>query len=156
MKVPGHRPAADAEHASGVAPGEVAFGEGSPCAPGNPGIREIAACHAETDYLALAKHLGVDLTVVGPEAPMVAETSIWFPAAQDGDRRTHCANAALRRQAKSTPSGSMQKLGLPTARFATAASIKEAEDALRHFATPVVLKTDAWPRAKAWRSPESE
>jgi phosphoribosylamine--glycine ligase len=46
-------------------------------APGNPGIAQLADCHpvrAEDpeSLLALAGSLGVDLVVVGPEAPLVA------------------------------------------------------------------------------------
>src|SRR5919205_3021102 len=46
-------------------------------APGNPGIATLGACHpvraedAEA-VLELARSLGVDLVVVGPEAPLVA------------------------------------------------------------------------------------
>jgi phosphoribosylamine--glycine ligase len=47
------------------------------CAPGNPGIAQHAHCHpvrAEDaeGVLALARELGVDLVVVGPEAPLVS------------------------------------------------------------------------------------
>ncbi len=46
-------------------------------APGNPGIAQLGACHpvrAEDGeaLLALAGSLGIDLVVVGPEAPLVA------------------------------------------------------------------------------------
>ena len=46
------------------------------CAPGNPGIAEIATLHpvAATDNKAivdLAKKLAVDLVVIGPEVPLV-------------------------------------------------------------------------------------
>ena len=46
-------------------------------APGNPGIAKLGACHpirAEDgeSLLALARTLGADLVVIGPEAPLVA------------------------------------------------------------------------------------
>jgi phosphoribosylamine--glycine ligase len=46
-------------------------------APGNPGIATLGTCHAvpaaDTEaVVALARRLGVDLVVVGPEAPLVA------------------------------------------------------------------------------------
>ena len=46
-------------------------------APGNPGIAAIATCHpvAPDDgeaLLALATSLGIELVVIGPEAPLVA------------------------------------------------------------------------------------
>ena len=46
-------------------------------APGNPGIAELGACHPVRPddgegLLALARELGADLVVIGPEAPLVA------------------------------------------------------------------------------------
>jgi phosphoribosylamine--glycine ligase len=46
-------------------------------APGNPGIAQLGACHPvraeDADgLLALSRELGVDLVVIGPEAPLVA------------------------------------------------------------------------------------
>jgi phosphoribosylamine--glycine ligase len=43
-------------------------------APGNPGIAALAVCHpvGARDVVPLASELGVDLVVVGPEAPLVA------------------------------------------------------------------------------------
>src|SRR5580658_6735903 len=46
-------------------------------APGNPGIAALAQTHAVSasdpaDVVRLAKHLGADLVVIGPEAPLVA------------------------------------------------------------------------------------
>jgi phosphoribosylamine---glycine ligase len=46
-------------------------------APGNPGIAELASCHPvraddPASLVPLAVELGVDLVVVGPEAPLVA------------------------------------------------------------------------------------
>ena len=46
-------------------------------APGNPGIARLGDCHPVRpedgeSLLALARSLGVDLTVIGPEAPLVA------------------------------------------------------------------------------------
>ena len=45
-------------------------------APGNPGIAELASCHPvraddAASLVPLASELGVDLVVVGPEAPLV-------------------------------------------------------------------------------------
>jgi phosphoribosylamine--glycine ligase len=47
------------------------------CAPGNPGIAQVAHCHPvraddAEGLLGLARELDVDLVVVGPEAPLVA------------------------------------------------------------------------------------
>ena len=39
--------------------------------PGNPGIAQVANCIPVQDYVAIAEQLCPDLTVVGPEAPLV-------------------------------------------------------------------------------------
>src|SRR5215831_12858363 len=41
------------------------------CAPGNPGMARVGACVAGTP-LEVADATGADLTVVGPEVPLVA------------------------------------------------------------------------------------
>src|SRR5687768_11906749 len=46
------------------------------CAQGNAGIAEIATCHAaklndSAGLASIAESLGADLTVIGPEAPLV-------------------------------------------------------------------------------------
>src|SRR5271168_1670926 len=51
-------------------------------APGNPGLAQIATLHSGTDYVQLAKSVGADLTVVGPEAPLVAGIVDKFRAAE--------------------------------------------------------------------------
>ena len=110
-------------------------------APGNPGIAEIATCHAETDFLALAQALAVDLTVVGPEAPLVAGIVDRFRQHNMPIVGPDARNAALE-GSKIHAKRFMQKLGVPTARFHTAGTATEATDALRDFRYPVVLKTD--------------
>src|SRR5579885_3604907 len=43
--------------------------------PGNPGMARLARCLPGTDYLAAAREVAADLTVVGPEAPWSA---VWW------------------------------------------------------------------------------
>src|SRR3569833_392499 len=88
-------------------------------APGNPGTESVAASHVGTDYVQLVENLAVGLPVVGPTA----------------------ANAALE-GSKVHSKRFMEKIGVPTARFATVSNEIEARDALRNFRLPVVLKTD--------------
>ena len=110
-------------------------------APGNPGIAEIAICHAETDYLALAEALQIDLTVVGPEGPLVAGIVDQFRQRGMPIVGPDARNAELE-GSKIHAKRFMQKLGVPTARFHTAGTAAEATEALRSFRCPVVLKTD--------------
>src|SRR5690348_10095081 len=64
-------------------------------APGNPGIAEIATCDATSDYVKLARDISADLTVVGPEAPLVAGIVDQFQAAGLAIVGPTAANAAL-------------------------------------------------------------
>ena len=110
-------------------------------APGNPGTASIAVSHVSSDYVQLVEKLGVDLTVVGPEAPLVAGVVDQFRAQSRNIVGPTAANAALE-GSKVHSKRFMEKIGVPTARFATVANETEARDALRKFRLPVVLKTD--------------
>jgi phosphoribosylamine--glycine ligase len=110
-------------------------------APGNPGIAQVAKCLATTDYLAAAESIDADLTVVGPEAPLAAGIVDQFRAKS----RTivgPTATAARLESSKAFAKELMMRAGIPTARFATAASLEEAHDALLEFDLPVVIKAD--------------
>src|SRR5580658_8928214 len=50
-------------------------------APGNPGIAQVAKVTPGTDYAGIAAALEPNLTVVGPEAPLVAGVVDQFRAA---------------------------------------------------------------------------
>ncbi len=109
--------------------------------PGNPGISQVAECLSTGDYLDLAERIRPDLTVVGPEAPLVAGIVDRFRARGLAIVGPTAANAALE-GSKVHSKRFMQKLGVPTARFEIAESPQAALDALRAFRYPVVLKTD--------------
>ena len=114
-------------------------------APGNPGSALVATCHtgAQTvkDYVTLAEHLGVDLTVVGPEAPLVAGVVDLFRKHGRPIVGPTMGNAALE-GSKVHAKNFMNELGVPTARYQTIANAAAARDAFRHFTYPLVLKTD--------------
>ena len=129
------------EHALAWRLGKSASVKEVHAAPGNPGIAGIGTCHPDTDYLSLAERLGVDLTVVGPEAPLVAGVVDRFRQRDMPIVGPTAANAALE-GSKIHAKRFMQKLGVPTARFFTASSATEARDALRNFRYPLVVKTD--------------
>ena len=67
--------------------------------PGNPGIAQVGACVSGGDFLGVADAVNADLTVVGPEAPLVAGIvdqfrargrAIFGPDAKNEIRRASC------------------------------------------------------------------
>jgi phosphoribosylamine--glycine ligase len=115
-------------------------------APGNPGCEAEAtlACPSSNTpqgYLDLARSLNVDLTVVGPEAPLVDGVVDVF---QEAGQRIFgpTRNAAQLEGSKIFSKEFMTRHGIPTARFLTALSLDEALRALPEFTYPVVLKAD--------------
>ena len=115
-------------------------------APGNPGIAAIAQTHPDTapvpdQIVALARTLGSDLVVIGPEAPLVA-------GAADALRENGVAcfgpdaAAALIEGSKSFAKQVMAEAGLPTAASRTCVCGTEADRALAEFGPPYVVKAD--------------
>ena len=101
----------------------------------------LGTCHGTTDYVELVEILGIDLTVVGPEAPLVAGIVDKFRSRGLAIVGPTAENAALE-GSKVHSKQFMQRIGIPTARFAAVNTETEARDALRQFQLPVVLKTD--------------
>ena len=116
-------------------------------APGNPGIAAVAALH-DVDPMSgsavadLAVALGVDLVVVGPEAPLVAGVA-------DAVRARGIAvfgpsgDAARLEGSKAFAKGVMEAAGVPTAGARVCASADEVAAALDDFGPPHVVKDDA-------------
>lgn len=116
-------------------------------APGNPGMAGVATLH-EVDPMdsaavaALASEVGVDLVVVGPEAPLVAGVA-------DAVRATGIAvygpsqAAAQLEGSKVFSKEVMAAAGVPTARAHTCTTAAEVEAALDDFGAPYVVKDDA-------------
>ncbi|MEU6524907.1 phosphoribosylamine--glycine ligase [Streptomyces sp. NPDC046924] len=116
------------------------------CAPGNAGIAEVAELH-QVDALdgaavsALAARLGVDLVVVGPEAPLVAGVA-------DAVRAAGIAafgpskEAALLEGSKAFAKDVMAEAGVPTARSYVCTTPAEVAAALDAFGAPHVVKDD--------------
>ena len=115
-------------------------------APGNPGIARVAECLKPPEvtpegYLALATQLEADLTVVGPEAPLVAGVVDRFR--QAGRLIVGPAAAAARLEgSKIFAKEAMVRFGVPTAAYATVHDYPGALAALGRFNYPVVLKAD--------------
>lgn len=112
--------------------------------PGNPGIAGLARClpgRTPQDFLAIASEFDIDLTVVGPEAPLVDGVVDLFRA--NGRAIVGpTAEAAQLEGSKAFSKAFMDRVGIPTARHAIATNFEEARDALDRFDVPVVLKAD--------------
>ncbi len=124
-----------------LAPGAKLF-----AMPGNPGIARLAQCIpspglSPTSILAAANSLGVDLTVIGPEAPLVGGVVDLFRAA-GLPIVGPTAEAARLEGSKLYAKQFFEQHRIPTARFRTATSPAEALDALSGFGFPLVIKAD--------------
>jgi phosphoribosylamine--glycine ligase len=115
-------------------------------APGNPGIGAVATLHAVDPMdgaavAGLAASLGVDLVVVGPEAPLVAGVADAVRA-----RGISCfgpsAEAAQLEGSKAFAKDVMAAAGVPTARAEVCRTEDEAAAALDTFGPPYVVKDD--------------
>jgi phosphoribosylamine--glycine ligase len=107
------------------------------CAPGNPGTSQIATNIATTDYLSIP----ADLTVVGPEAPLVA--GVVDPFRAQGRPIVGPTEEAARLEASKIHSKEfMRRVGIPTARFVRVETTEEGLAALAQFEYPIVVKAD--------------
>ncbi len=128
------------------------------CAPGNPGIADIAERVAipveEISRLAdFAVDHKIDLTVVGPEVPLALGLADELTArglAVFGPSRL----AAELEGSKVFAKLFMARHGIPTARFALAHSPEEARAAQGAFGFPVVVKADGLAAGKGVFLPE--
>jgi phosphoribosylamine--glycine ligase len=117
-------------------------------APGNAGtarekrMRNIAIAATDIEgLLALARHERVDLTVVGPEAPLVAGIVDKFRASDlrcFGPRRI----AAQLEGSKAFAKAFLQRRNIPTAHFAVFTELNPALDHVRRHGAPIVIKAD--------------
>ena len=118
------------------------------CAPGNPGIAELARCFradpAKPDtLLAIAKREQIDLTVVGPELPLSRGVVDLFTAERQAIVGPTAAAAALE-SSKAFAKDFMARQGVPTARFriCDSADVARREIARGEFGYPLVIKAD--------------
>jgi phosphoribosylamine---glycine ligase len=116
------------------------------CAPGNGGISQQAECvNADLKSLdsivELANRLQPDLTVVGPELPLMLGVVDEFRRREwpiFGPTRA----AAQLESSKSFAKEFMHRHRIPTAHYAICTSPQEVKAALGHFHTPIVVKAD--------------
>lgn len=113
-------------------------------APGNPGIAELARCvpipATDVDALAsLAARERIELTVVGPEAPLAAGIVDRFRSAGLPIFGPTAAAARIE-SSKSFAKSIMRKAGVPTARASAHRDLRSAREAIRRAGAPVVVK----------------
>lgn len=116
------------------------------CAPGNPGIAEVADCLPVgagdiVELADLAGELNVDLTVVGPELPLSLGIVDEFQKRQlpiFGPTRL----ASQIESSKVFSKEFFRRHGIPTAEAEVCTTVEEAQSAVRRFGFPVVLKAD--------------
>lgn len=115
-------------------------------APGNPGTAQVAvnlpiAGATPRHFLDVARAAAADLTVVGPEAPLVEGIVDLFRAEGLRIFGPPAAAAALE-GSKLFAKRFFERHGIPTPRFQACESAAEALAALRQFEYPVVVKAD--------------
>ena len=116
------------------------------CAPGNPGIAQHAECvDIEADDIAALKEFSkknnIDLTIVGPEAPLVAGIVDEFR--NSGLNIFGPTKAAARLEgSKIFAKHIMEKYGVPTAKSKEFSDEREAILYLRGSDGPVVVKAE--------------
>lgn len=115
-------------------------------APGNPGIGELARLHqvqaeSPASVVDLAQSLGVDLVVVGPEAPLVA--GVADALAEVGIACFGPSAAAAQLEAsKAFAKEVMHSASVPTARSVTCTDLVTVAVALDELGSPYVVKYD--------------
>ncbi|MCP4724519.1 MAG: phosphoribosylamine--glycine ligase [bacterium] len=116
------------------------------CAPGNGGILELAKCFPVKGddiqgLIELAKSESVDLTVVGPEAPLVEGIVDEF---EKNDLKVFgpSAKAAMLEGSKAFANDLMKKYNIPTAEFEVFEDAASAKDHITGKGAPIVVKAD--------------
>lgn len=108
---------------------------------GNPGMAEVATLVTARNAFDAAQQVDADLTVVGPELPLIQGIVDQFRAANRlvvGPPQ----GAAKLEGSKSFTKEVLRRANVPTADFETVNHLEEALLSLHSFSLPVVLKTD--------------
>ena len=129
------------------------------CAPGNAGISNVAECIDIGDsdienLLKFAKENQIDLTIVGPEIPLVAGIVDVFQ--KEGLKifgpNKKCAQLE---GSKSFSKDFMIRHNLPTAKYKEYTNLDEAITEIDSFGYPVVIKADGLAAGKGVVIPEN-
>jgi phosphoribosylamine--glycine ligase len=116
------------------------------CAPGNPGIASVATClpisvSSVDELLIAATEIGVELTVVGPEAALAVGVVDAFQA--KGSRIVGPSQVAAQLEtSKAFAKEVMVAAGVPTADYEVFTTREEVEAFCAKKGAPLVLKAD--------------
>ncbi len=117
-------------------------------APGNAGTaNEIKVSNVTIDVLDQQRQIEfacenhIDLTIIGPEAPLVNGVVDAFEAAGLACFGPH-QQAAQLEASKAFSKDFMQRHGIPTAHYANFTNAADAKDYVRKHGTPIVIKAD--------------
>jgi phosphoribosylamine--glycine ligase len=130
------------------------------CAPGNAGIASLAeivkiAADNIEQLCSFVKNNGIDLTVVGPEVPLVAGIVDRFE--EEGLKvfgpNQKCAQLE---GSKAFAKSFMMRHHIPTALYAEFADIEQAKKAVGAYGYPVVIKADGLAAGKGVLIPQNE
>src|SRR5260370_6232744 len=122
------------------------------CAPGNGGIADEAECVAADvksldSMIALANQIRPDLTIVGPELPLMLGVVDEFT--RRGWRTFGPTQAAAQLESsKSFAKEFLQRHHIPTAHYAICDTSVQVRNALAHLHAPIVVKADGLPAGK--------
>jgi len=129
------------------------------CAPGNPGIGEVAQCLDINDsdiknLVKFAKENHIDLTVVGPEVPLV--NGIVDEFEKEGLKifgpNKECARFE---GSKAFSKDFMIRHNIPTAKYKQYTNLDEAINEIDSFGYPVVIKADGLAAGKGVVIPQN-
>lgn len=129
------------------------------CAPGNVGISEVAQCIDINDsdidkLLAFAKENKIDLTIVGPEVPLVKGIVDEF---EKCGLRIFGPNKECARLegSKAFSKDFMIRHNIPTAKYREYTNIEDAKNEIDTFGYPVVIKADGLAAGKGVVIPQN-
>ena len=116
------------------------------CAPGNAGIAKEAECvPIQVDDIpalaTFARNHQIDLTIVGPELPLVEGVVDYFRK-EELTVVGPTKSAARLEGSKSFAKSFMHKYGIPTARYEVVPNLQKGSYLLSHWKGPCVVKAD--------------
>ncbi|GAB6086400.1 phosphoribosylamine--glycine ligase [Alkaliphilus crotonatoxidans] len=116
------------------------------CAPGNPGIARLAKCvninpEEIMSLVEFSREIGIDMTIVGPELPLVSGIVDSFRSA-GLNIIGPTAHGARLEGSKAFSKEFMERYKIPTAKYKKVSSLQGGLEALKDFSLPVVVKAD--------------